>query len=218
MLADLQQYRLIATPESRSTPLEAPTKSVEALLKALQSPGRVCELSGSASSGKSTLALRLCLAALRGGKAAAWVDPTGTFWPLAALEKFGRLDRLLVVQSSDGAQAMRAADVILSSAGAVSVLVVHLLPNHRPSDSQLFRLQRLAEKSLTTLVLLDERPVQTPSLSPSVTLRISAERAAAANDDWAMRLHVRHNKHGHIGPVEDEFSHSPARLAFAQTL
>jgi hypothetical protein len=217
MAADVRQFRLIAADESRTAPVEAPSRTVEGLLRSLRQPGRICEISGALSSGKSTLALRLCLSALRDGRAAAWIDPTGTFWPLAALERYGSLDQLLVVKVADGAQALRAADVLLSATGAVAVVVVHLPANQRPTDGQLFRLQRLAEKSSATLVLLDERSEHATSLSPSVALRIGSHRATAANDGWVVQLRIHHSKHGQNGMIDDGLSHAPERLALAQT-
>jgi hypothetical protein len=182
----------------------------------LRVPGRLCELSGEPSSGKSTLALDLCLGTIREGGVAAWIDPTGTFYPVAALEQLGALDRLLVVKVPDGAQVLRAADILLSSPGAVALLVLQLPARFRPSDAQLFRLQRLAEKSATGVILLDERPVRTSSLGPSVAMRVKTERDAG--NDWALRVEITHNKAGLRGPVEGTLQHAPERLLPHRTL
>lgn len=199
------------------TPASAPAPAtLGGVRQALLASGRLCEISGTASSGKSTLALDLCCQVMREGDVAAWIDPTGTFWPLAALEQQGRLDRLLVVRVPDGPQALRAADMLLSSPGAVALAVVHLPPRFRPSDGQLFRLQRLAEKSATPVLFLDERPAQAPSLGPSIAVRVQAGRST--KDGWSLRLEVVQHKAGSRGPVKGELRHYPERLASNRTL
>lgn len=195
-------------------PAPAAPATIAGLRQTLRVPGRLCELSGDASSGKSTLALDLCLATLREGGVAAWIDPTGTFYPVAALEELGSLDRLLVVKVPDGAQALRAADMLLSSPGAVALLIVQLPVRFRPTDPQLFRLQRLAEKSATGVVLLDERQER---LGPSVAVRVKAERVATRKD-WASRVEITHQKAGPHGPVQDTLRHAPERLRPHRTL
>jgi len=70
--------------------------------------GQLLEISGPASSGKSTLAFGACLSLLQQGKAVAWVDPGGSFWPLAALEARLPLSKLLVLKVRDGMAALRA--------------------------------------------------------------------------------------------------------------
>jgi hypothetical protein len=202
--------RVSSLPERPPAPA-----TVEGLRQTLRIPGRLYEIAGEASSGKSTLALDLCLATIREGGVAAWIDPTGTFFPLAALEELGTLDRLFVVKVPDGAQALRAADMLLSSPGAVKLLVVDLPPRLRTSDAQLFRLQRLAEKSVTSVVLLHERPMNASSLGPSVAVRVRTARAAK---EWALRLEVTHQKAGPRGPIQDELFHSPERLRPDRTL
>src|SRR5262249_6299792 len=118
--------------------------------------GQIVELSGDRSSGKSTLALAACLRTLASERAAAWIGTPG-FFPLATLEAGLPLERLLVVQVADGLSVLRAAQLLLSCPGAVGLLVLDLPASFAPAHVQLMRLQRLALRSATVLLLVTER-------------------------------------------------------------
>ncbi|MEJ2687352.1 MAG: recombinase RecA [Gammaproteobacteria bacterium] len=85
--------------------------------------GRVVEIYGPESSGKTTLTLQVVAAAQRAGGTAAFVDAEHALDPTYA-EKLGvDVDDLLVSQPDTGEQALEIADMLVRS-GAVDVVVV----------------------------------------------------------------------------------------------
>ena len=85
--------------------------------------GRVTEIYGPESSGKTTLTLQVIAAAQRLGGTAAFVDAEHALDPGYA-EKLGvNVDDLLVSQPDTGEQALEIADMLVRS-GAVDVVVV----------------------------------------------------------------------------------------------
>ncbi|MCW8931264.1 MAG: recombinase RecA, partial [Gammaproteobacteria bacterium] len=85
--------------------------------------GRVVEIYGPESSGKTTLTLQVIAAAQKAGGTAAFVDAEHALDPVYA-EKLGvDIDGLLVSQPDTGEQALEITDMLVRS-GAVDVLVV----------------------------------------------------------------------------------------------
>ncbi|NIR61029.1 MAG: recombinase RecA [Gammaproteobacteria bacterium] len=85
--------------------------------------GRVVEIYGPESSGKTTLTLQVIAEAQRGGGTAAFVDAEHALDPVYA-EKLGvDVDDLLVSQPDTGEQALEIADMLVRS-GAVDVVVI----------------------------------------------------------------------------------------------
>ena len=85
--------------------------------------GRVMEIYGPESSGKTTLTLEVIACAQRDGGTAAFIDAEHALDPLYA-EKIGvDVDELLVSQPDTGEQALEIADMIVRS-GAVDVVVI----------------------------------------------------------------------------------------------
>ena len=85
--------------------------------------GRVMEIYGPESSGKTTLTLEVIACAQRGGGTAAFIDAEHALDPQYA-EKIGvDVDELLVSQPDTGEQALEIADMIVRS-GAVDVVVI----------------------------------------------------------------------------------------------
>ena len=178
---------------SRAAPLEVGSRGLDELLGGGVPCGQVVEVSGSSSSGKATIAFGVCLRALEKGRAAAWIDVGGGFWPVAAAEAGCPLDKLLVVRPGAGAAALRAAHIILSSSGAVAALVVDLpLTAAPPRERELVALQRLAERSASALLFLTARPRTAPSLGAAVALRLHSERRPGGRQ----RIEVLRNKQG----------------------
>jgi recombination protein RecA len=85
--------------------------------------GRVVEIFGPESSGKTTLTLQVIAACQRNGGTAAFVDAEHALDPSYA-EKLGvKIDELLVSQPDTGEQALEITDMLVRS-GAVNVVVV----------------------------------------------------------------------------------------------
>lgn len=85
--------------------------------------GRVVEIYGPESSGKTTLTLQVVAECQRKGGVAAFIDAEHALDPIYA-EKLGvKLDELLISQPDTGEQALEIADMLVRS-GAVDVIVI----------------------------------------------------------------------------------------------
>ena len=85
--------------------------------------GRVVEIYGPESSGKTTLALSVVAQAQKQGGAAAFVDAEHALDPLYAKKLGVNIDELLVSQPDSGEQALEITDMLVRS-GAVDVVVI----------------------------------------------------------------------------------------------
>src|SRR5690349_19148790 len=85
--------------------------------------GRVIEIYGPESSGKTTLALHVVAEAQRQGGACAFIDAEHALDPSYATKLGVNIDDLLISQPDAGEQALEIADTLVRS-GAIDVLVV----------------------------------------------------------------------------------------------
>jgi recombination protein RecA len=85
--------------------------------------GRVVEIYGPESSGKTTLALHVVAEAQKGGGTCAFIDAEHALDPIYARKLGVVLDELLISQPDAGEQALEIADTLVRS-GAIDVLVV----------------------------------------------------------------------------------------------
>ena len=85
--------------------------------------GRVIEIYGPESSGKTTLALHVLAEAQRGGGVCAFIDAEHALDPVYARKLGVNVPELLISQPDTGEQALEIADTLVRS-GAVSVLVI----------------------------------------------------------------------------------------------
>ena len=85
--------------------------------------GRVVEIYGPESSGKTTLALQCIAAAQRAGGVAAFIDAEHALDPIYAQKLGVKLDDLLISQPDTGEQSLEIVDTLVRS-GAIDVLVV----------------------------------------------------------------------------------------------
>lgn len=85
--------------------------------------GRIVEVFGPESSGKTTLALHVIAEAQQGGGIAAFIDAEHAFDPSWAKKLGVQLDTLLVSQPSSGEEAMQIAEMLIKS-NSVDVVVV----------------------------------------------------------------------------------------------
>lgn len=85
--------------------------------------GRICEIYGPESSGKTTLTLSVIAQAQKTGKTCAFIDAEHALDPIYA-EKLGvNIDELIVSQPDTGEQALEICDMLTRS-GAVDVIVI----------------------------------------------------------------------------------------------
>ena len=85
--------------------------------------GRIVEIYGPESSGKTTLALHVVAEAQKAGGTCAFVDAEHALDPVYAKKLGVNIDDLLISQPDAGEQALEIADTLVRS-GAISVLVV----------------------------------------------------------------------------------------------
>jgi recombination protein RecA len=85
--------------------------------------GRVIEIYGPESSGKTTLALQTIAEAQKGGGICAFIDAEHAMDPVYARKLGVKIDDLLISQPDTGEQALEIADTLVRS-GAVEVLVI----------------------------------------------------------------------------------------------
>jgi RecA/RadA recombinase len=169
--------------------------------------GQLIEISGGISCGKASLALRMALWPLWAGEAVAWIDPLGRFYPLPALEAGAPLRRLFVIrlheEKDPTTSALRAAQIVLSSPGAVTLLVLRAPPAFRASSGALLKLQRLCERSRASLIFLTEHTGRQASLGAAISLRLHLRRTAHRS-----AIEILRHKWGATGtlPLEEPFS------------
>ena len=85
--------------------------------------GRICEIYGPESSGKTTLTLEVIAQCQKMGGTAAFIDAEHALDPIYA-EKLGvNVDELLVSQPDTGEQALEVADIMVAS-GGIDILVI----------------------------------------------------------------------------------------------
>jgi len=120
--------------------------------------GRLSEISGPLSSGRTSLAWSLLAAATARGEVAALVDPSDRFDPARGAASGIRLERLLWVRPRRMVDALAASEILLAARGFA--VVVLDLADGMPRDlaDRTFtawpRLSRHAEASRATLVVL----------------------------------------------------------------
>jgi recombination protein RecA len=85
--------------------------------------GRIVEIFGPESSGKTTLALHVIAEAQKNGGIAAFVDAEHALDPIYARKLGVKVDELLISQPDTGEQALEIADTLVRS-GAIDILVV----------------------------------------------------------------------------------------------
>jgi recombination protein RecA len=136
--------------------------------------GRVVEIFGPESSGKTTLALQAVAAAQRGGGIAAFIDAEHALDTAYARKLGVNCDELLVSQPDTGEQALEIADMLVRS-GAIDVVVIdsvaalvpraeiegemgdaHMGLQARLMSQALRKLTGTISKTLTTLIFINQ--------------------------------------------------------------
>ena len=125
--------------------------------------GRLTEITGPASSGRTSFLHQLLAAATRRGEFCAVVDPSEAFDPHTAAQAGVNLDTLLWVRAGHQLDhAIRAADLLLHSGGfgVIALDLCHVNPEHlrRLPTSYWFRFQRAVEKTSTVMLVIAQEP------------------------------------------------------------
>src|SRR5947208_1386557 len=135
----------------RTTGLAVP---VEALCGGLPG-GRVTELAGAPSTGRTGLACAIAATATRAGETIAWVDPADALEPEAAAAAGIALARLLWARPRGVSDAFRAAEILLGAGGFG--LVVLDVDAPRAGAGVWPRLARAAERTGSALLVVAPR-------------------------------------------------------------
>jgi hypothetical protein len=155
--------------------------------------GRITEVAGAASTGKTSFALSSIAAITQSGAACAWVDVSDALSPESAAAANIVLMRLLWLRMSAErrervtakpwsrlGQALNATDLLLQAGGFAAIVLdmSDVLPQHimRVPLSTWYRFRLAAEHARTALVFL----TQSPCASSCATLSLRCEPASVA--------------------------------------
>lgn len=125
--------------------------------------GRVVELVGPASSGRTTVAMATVAAATARGEVVAWIDAADAFDPASATAAGVDLDRVLWVRPGDLEKTVRAAELCLDLCGFGVVVVdltgaVTACRERTGGKGKALRLARAVERADAVALVLAERP------------------------------------------------------------
>jgi recombination protein RecA len=176
--------------------------------------GKICELVGPATSGKTTLALKFLAQAQANGSQVGYIDQALYFDPDYAYRCHLDLSRLLVGTTHDLHKALAMTEALATS-GGLTALVFDVLdffwtdPGTAPSlEATLNRLPLyLARSGLTLLVLHESPDGNSPALSAlahhaTVRLKVNREMWLKRHDDirgYKARVEILKNRLGPAG-------------------
>ena len=147
--------RLGTTTAGRDTRLTTGLPPLDAILEGGLPRGRVTELAGTRSAGRTGLACHIAASATNAGETIAWVDPDDALDPEAATAAGVTLAHTLWVRPRDVANAVGAAEILLG-AGGFGLVVLDLGSRSGVAirSTSWMRLARAAERTRSTLLVL----------------------------------------------------------------
>lgn len=166
--------------------------------------GRVSELVGARSTGRTALACAIGAGATRGGHAIAWIDPDDALDPEAAAHGGLVLERTLWVRPRTQDDAIRAADLLLA-AGGFALVVLDLVESPPQPRIHWTRLARDAERTRTALLVVSRHALA--GAASTLTLAVTARRVRWSGgpgrlvllDGLTCRVTVARNRLGRPG-------------------
>ena len=162
-------WRQAQRPETLATPL-------------LDFPrGRITEITGARSSGRTTLLHALLAASTGRGECAVLVDTGDAFDPSSAAAAGVKLDKLIWIRCGGTVEhALRAADLVIHAGGfgAVAIDLADATPRQlqRIPPTAWFRFRRAVEPASTVLAVISQQPL-TKSCA-AVLVRMRRRRAS----------------------------------------
>jgi len=167
--------------------------------------GRVVELAGQRSTGRTGLACAVAAHATQAGETIAWIDVDDALEPAAVGAAGVVLARLLWVRPRGAADALRAADILLGAGGFGLVVLDAGDGGGRCSTAIWSRLARAAERSGTVLLVAASR--RQAGTFAAVGLEMAGRRARwsggperlAVLDGLDTRIVVARNRIGRPG-------------------
>jgi hypothetical protein len=140
--------------------------------------GALCEISGSASSGRTSVALSLLARATRAGELVGLIDAADAFDPISAERAGVDLDRVLWVRPRSWREAFRSSERLIQTEGFPLVLFDWTTrpvraPAGRISSASWIRLGRLAASTRTTVLLLSAERLVGSHAAVALELRLA---------------------------------------------
>ncbi len=153
--------------------------------------GRLCEVAGPASSGRTSLAHALLARTTQEGHLAAWIDVPDAFDPASASTAGTALERVLWARPPDAAAALRSAERILV-AGGFALVGIDLAGAEVSgvAAASLTRLRRIAAGTDAVLLLLATQRIAGPTADLAVEMEPARARFSQ-RPDWLEELEVR---------------------------
>jgi len=138
--------------------------------------GRICEVIGTRSSGRTSLIYAFLAAATKSAEVAAVVDVSDSFDPASAARAAIDLSAVLWARPRSARDALRCAELILAAGGfGLVVLDLEGAPLRRLRAYTWPRLARAAEKAAASLVIL--APVRLAGSFAAMSVKMKAVRA-----------------------------------------
>jgi RecA DNA recombination protein len=195
--------------KNEQTPGTEEAFTPDVLLRPTSSEGRLIELTGERSSGRTALAYRLAALASARRELVGWVDLPNALDPRYLQRSGVRLEDVLWVRPPDLQAALRSAELLIKTGFALVVLDLEGAPARelaRLGPSVWTRLLRALREARATAVLLGARG----AAGATATLGVRAERLQAFFDaglfeGLASRLEVLRRR---AGPPGDYFQFS----------
>ena len=230
-LADLSlpgNVRLGLTTTEPVPRLPSGVTGIDALLGGGLPRGRISEVLGPLTSGKTALLLTLLAAATRRGEVVACVDLADALHPASVAAAGADLQRVLWVRPPSMTDGLRCTELLLQAGGFAVVAFDLGAHRPRPLRSRVWpRLLHAAEQSHTALVVLAPQRVAGSSAVLSLGLRPRAPQwlrgAWSLFDGFETTLHVDRNKLGAPGRrimirVREACSGAPVFLALPNAI
>ena len=179
LLRDLgSQLRRGGAPAEPPARLATGISEVDRLLGGGFPRGRLSEISGAASSGRTSLALALLARSTGAGEVTAVVDYADAFDPNSADNAGVLLDRVLWVRTPRTPQALRCAERLLEAHGFALVLLDLAIADFRSVPATALRLARKTESTGTALIVLTRTRVLGTAAEVAIELAPARTRFA----------------------------------------
>ena len=201
------------------TPVEPPARlptgiaGIDRLLGSGFPRGRLSEIAGPDSSGRTSLALALLARTTGAGELAAVIDCADAFDPTSAHGAGALLDRVLWVRTARCREALRSAERLLGAHGFALVLLDLAIPDLRLAPASGPRLARAAASTGTALVVVTRDRVMgtaaevaielaparthftgTPTLLEGLDIRVALARHRSAPDQRCTTVRLRSSR------------------------
>ena len=164
--------RLGAAHQETAPRLATGLSALDAVLGGGIPRGRITELAGPRSAGRTGLAAAIAASATRAGETIAWVDPEDALDPEAAAAAGLALARLLWVRPRGVPDALRAAEILLG-AGGFGLVLLDVDPVNASARAWP-RLARAAERTRSGLLVV--APRRAAGTFAAVGLELGARR------------------------------------------